>query len=94
MVTPRHHIDDYRDYPYDNHGCSHPGDWVLNPRCCQELWQHFDFDDSDSCRRYYTDNTGGLLISEWIMGTVLIGGIVLLGSILFCLWRRGNVINL
>ena len=91
MVTPRHHIDDYRDYPYDNHGCSHPGDWVLNPRCCQELWD-LDFDDSDSCREYYDnidDNIGSLRNSEWVMGTLLIGGIVLFGGILYCLWRRG-----
>ena len=107
MVNPRHHIDDYRDYP-DIHGCSHPEDWVINPRCCKELW-HIDFDDSaifedstifddsDSCRRYFDDiddNTGSLHTSEWIMGTVIIGGIVLFGGILYCLWRRGKVKNL
>ena len=96
MVTSRHHIDDYRDYLNDYHGCSHAEDWVKNPRCCQELW-HLDFDDSDSCREYIDnidDNAGRLHISEWIMGTAIIGGIVLLGSIIFCLWRRGKVINL
>ena len=97
MVTPRHHIDDYRDYPDDYHGCSHDEDKVRNPRCCQEFWQHFDFDDSDSCREFYDDideNTWNLLISEWIMGIAIIGGIVLFGSILYCCWRRGKVKNL
>ena len=112
MVTQRHHIDDYRNYDHDYHGCSHVGDWAINPRCCQDLWNShanisreifqsisftLDFDDSESCREYYDnsdDNIGRRHISEWLMGIVLFGGIVLIGGFLYCCWRQGKLTNL
>ena len=90
MVTPRHHIWGYGGYHYGYHrGCYDAEDWVINPRCCDQ-YGYLDFDDADSCREYYDNiDIRSLLIWEWLMGALFIGGIALT-FILCCCWRRGN----
>ena len=78
----------------------HDEDWIINPRCCQQLWD-LGFDDADSCREHYDEisyvdgyrDTWRLRIWEWAIGTLVIGGIILILT-LCCCWRRGKVTNL
>ena len=90
MVTPRHHIWGYGGYHYGYYnGCYDAEDWVIHPRCCERYGDH-DFDDTASCREYYDNiDIRSLLIWEWAMGALFIGGIALT-FILCCCWRRGK----
>ena len=90
MVTPRHHIWGYGGYHYGYPGCNDAEDWVINPRCCEQ-YGDFDFDDTASCREHYDNiDIRSLIIWEYAMGALFIGGIVL--TLILCLcWRRGKL---
>ena len=100
MFTPRHHGWLHEEDYYEGRGCDDVEDWVINPRCCQQLWD-LRFDDADSCREHYDEisyvdgyrDTWRLRIWEWAIGTLVIGGIVLILA-LCCCWRRGKVTSL
>ena len=101
MITPRHHIWGYGGDHYGYYGCGDIEDFVMRPRCCEQYWDMVGFDDVGSCREHYDEisyvdgyrDTWRLRIWEWAIGTLVIGGIVLILT-LYCCWRRGTVKNL